>query len=62
MAFVRSILPENVFPDFGDRPGGLEFEDTKILAQFTNYIFLYLTMMYPQYAKEITRKSIQPFL
>ena len=46
----------------GGSPGGLEFYGTKILAQFTNYIFLYLTMMYPQYTEEITRKSIHPFL
>ena len=47
MAFLRSIL---------------EFLGTKILAQFTTYIFFYRTLRYPQYAKEITRKSIQPFL
>ena len=31
---------------------GLEFCGTKMLAQFKNYEFLYLTMMYP-HAKEM---------
>ena len=50
------------FPDFGGCPGGWEIWGTKILAQYKNYVYLYLAMMYPQYAKEITRKYIQPFL
>ena len=37
--FKVNIARKCVFPDFGGRPGGLEFQGTKILAQFTNYIF-----------------------
>ena len=46
---------------FWGLPGGFKFWGTKILVQFKNYVFLYLAMRYPQYAKEITRKSIQHF-
>ena len=34
----------------------------KFLAQFKDYDVLYLTIMYPQYAKEIIQKSFKLFL
>ena len=45
------------FPNLGGCPGGLEFSGTKILAQFKNYVFLYLVMMYPQCAREFNFSS-----